>query len=142
MSSVAIRLRASLPEVMAAIRCGHIPPACRDDLLAFLPSALFAAAGRAEIVNEARRAKSEAMKVAVLRMADQVLTDKVRGVIERSQWGGIVWNALHVRCADVGLERRPSRRFIRDTLKTWTPPNGDAAIMVRLSRVTQHRIGE
>ena len=72
MSSVAIRLRSNWPEIEAAIRKGRAPAACRADLLEFLQNALRAAAGRAEIVNEARRAKSEKMKVAVLRMADQV----------------------------------------------------------------------
>jgi hypothetical protein len=134
MSSPAIRLRNSLPDILREIRHGRVRAACRDDLLVFLPTALRAAAGRAEVVLEARRLQSEQIRVAILRAADEALTPAVRGSVSRRQWAGVVWNWMRLRCKSVGLERRPCPRVIRATLKKWTPPNGESFGLVHTMR--------
>jgi hypothetical protein len=102
--------------------------------MAFLPTALLSAAARAEVVNTARAKQSEAMRVAIVRAADEALTPAVRRSTTPRQWTGVVWGWMRLRCKSVGLERRPCPRVIRAVLKHWAPPNGESFDMVRTMR--------
>jgi hypothetical protein len=123
MSSVAIRLRNSLPEISRAIRRGRVPVACRDDLLTFLPAALRSSAGRAEAVNEVRKNLSRQIRAGVLAAADRALTEPILRVTTRREWPGIVWRWLSLRYEVVGLRACPCRKTIRAALNEWEPQN-------------------
>src|SRR5882762_3290291 len=118
MSSVAIRLRANLPEILAAIRRGRAPAACRDDLLVFLPDALHATSRRLAPLQRANAERHAHIREAIHRAADKALTERIRQIYPaRRSWCGLLQQWLSLRYGSFGLEGCPCRRVIRAALK-------------------------
>ncbi len=98
------------------------------DLHAFLASALAAEGNRRSALAAANDERSVLVRAAIQRAADEYLTPGIRRLHAKRRWCGCLSNWLRTgsRFKRFGLARLPCRKSVRDALKNWIPPNGDA----------------
>src|SRR5690348_8920859 len=116
----------SLDVILAEISAtGRVSEALVPDVARHLTAARSVQQRRLQGLQRANQERSEAVRVAIYRAADEALTEFVRRVYSRRQWAGLLWRWLRPpRCVRFGLAQQPCLPSIRAALRIWEPPSG------------------
>jgi hypothetical protein len=111
-------------ELLRSLRSARMAPELRVALVGWIPGAIDSSKRSLAPLQRANADSHARVRAAIHWAADVVLHERIRRLIPRCRWVGMVRHRLMVAPGSFGLERCPCRQIIGRELKEWSPPSG------------------